>query len=242
MIWLRSTVFHITFCLWTLLLGVAGIPCLFSVVRSQRLAMRWVNGVLYLLHHVCHLDVQVRGLEYIATQPAVYASKHQSTLDTLVLYKLLGGPAFILKKQLLFIPIFGWYLARCKPIAIIRSLGAKMLPHMITQARARLTQGRNIVIFPEGTRTRPNAKVAYKMAGTSAIYEQTQTLLIPVALNTGLFWPKRSYTKRPGIAVIEFLPPLTAGLVREDVGRIIPERIEAATQRLLDEADGKASA
>lgn len=234
MIWLRSSAFHVAFWLWTLGLGLLGLPALLKKQWVTRLASLWVNGALVLLRRCCKLDIEVRGLNHLSHSPAIYAVKHQSTLDTLILWKLLGGPAFVLKKQLFLVPVFGWYLARCEPIAIIRSLGSKMLPKIMEQAQACLAGGRHIVIFPEGTRRTPGAPAAYKMAGISVMYESTTAIVIPVALNTGLFWPKRQFTKRAGHAVVELLPPLPAGLAREELARMLPERIEAATARLVE--------
>jgi len=236
MIWLRSIGFHLLFWLWTLGLGIVGMPALCNSQWVRRLASLWVNGTLTLLRRCCKLDVEVRGLNHLSHHPAIYAAKHQSTLDTLILWKLLGGPAFVLKKQLFLIPVFGWYLARCKPIAIIRSLGAKMLPHIMHQAREQLAQGRHIIIFPEGTRRPPGAPAAYKMAGTSVMYEGANALVIPVVLNTGLYWGKREFTKRPGHAIVEILPAFPAGLSREELSRMLPERMETATARLLEES------
>lgn len=233
MTWLRSTAFHMSFWVWTLTLGFVALPTLLLPVLARTVAMVWVDGTLWLLRMFCGLVVEVRGSEHILDTPAIYAAKHQSTLDTLMLWKLLNGPAFILKWQLLVIPVFGWYLARTRPIAINRAAGSKMLPHIVKQGKVRVAGGRRIIIFPEGTRTKPGADTRYKMAGVSVLYEALDVPVVPVALNTGLFWPKRQYVKRSGVAVIEFLPPIASGRNPDEMAKPLQETIDEKSRALL---------
>lgn len=232
MTYLRSTLFHMCFWLWTLGLGVAAAPSLLSKTLTQRICCLWVDTTLWLLRVCCGLSLDVRGAQHIQNTPAIYASKHQSTLDTLALWKLLNGPAFILKKQLLWIPIYGWYLWRCSHIAIDRKAGRVALESINAQAQQMIDAGRSIIIFPEGTRTKPGEKRPYKTAGVSTLYESLSCPLVPVALNTGLFWPKRQYVKKAGKATIAFLPPVAAGLQNNDMVEAVRDAIEGKSESL----------
>lgn len=233
MIVVRSLLFHIGFWVLTISMGTLALPVLFSQKATRFAAHLWVCGSLVLLRLCCGLRVEVRGREHIPARPCIFASKHQSTLDTLVLWRLLGGPAFILKRELLFIPFFGWYLARTRPIPIRRGAGAKALSDIAAASRQRHESGRHIMIFPEGTRTKPGATVHYKTAGLSTLYGTLDCEIVPVALNCGVFWPKLTFVKKPGVAVVECLAPVPAGLAREVMLTQVQERIEAASKALL---------
>jgi len=184
---LRSLLFYLAFYGWTLLLGVLALPALLYSPLAQRVPGLWVAVSLWLLRVICGLTVELRGLEAVPPGPAIYAAKHQSALDTLVLWQALGCPVFILKRELLRIPVFGWYLWRTGPIAIDRSARAQALKAIAEQGRVCVAQGRPIIIFPEGTRTRPGEQKPYKIGGISTLYEQLDLPVVPVALNTGLF-------------------------------------------------------
>lgn len=233
MVWCRSACFNVAFALWTVVFGVLCAPAIVSSRATQHVANIWVDGALWLLRVLCKVKVEIRGEEHLQNAPVIAVSKHQSTLDTLVLWRLLNGPAFILKRELLWIPIFGWYLWRTHPIAINRGNRAKALAAIARQGKARIAQGRNIIIFPEGTRTKPAADVIYKMGGLQQLYSALNAPLVPIALNTGLFWGKRSFVKHAGVAVIECLPAVAAGKPVKETLEQVKEAIELRSRALL---------
>lgn len=206
-----SVLFYVAWTVWTLAFGLAGIFALPSAKACKTLIWIWNSGSLALTRVLMNMRVTLHGAR--PDSVAVYASKHQSALETFVLWLVLDNPAFILKKELLNIPIFGWFLARTKPIAIDRSAGKAAVEQIAAQAQQRLAQGRNIVIFPEGTRRRVGAAPKYKSGGVWALY-QLGMPLVPVALNTGTLWPKHG-KKQAGEAQIVFLPPLPEGLTKD---------------------------
>ena len=229
---LRSFVFNSGFFLVTAVLGVLGLPLLLAprpmVMRFGRF---WARSVLALLRATVGLDCEIRGLCNLPAAPYIVAMKHQSAWDTLVLPVVLGDPAVVLKRELLWIPFYGWYASRAGSIAIDRGGRAAALRGMLARARAAAAEGRPIIIFPEGTRTAPGRKLPYQ-PGVAALYQTLGVPLVPAAVNSGLFWGRRSFWKRPGRITLEFLDPIPPGLPRR---RLMPElerRIETATAAL----------
>lgn len=204
----RAGIFYLLWTSFTLVLGLAALLLLPSRRACAAVAALWSFGALLLLR-LC-VGIRLRYEGEIPQGAAVFACKHQSTLETLALWLYLRNPAFILKKQLLTIPIFGWFLARLQPVAIDRSAGASAIEQVAAQGKERLEQGRRLVIFPEGTRRPVGAPAAYKAGGVWALY-QLGYPLVPVALDTGRFWPKKGIVQG-GTASIRFLSPLEGGL------------------------------
>lgn len=227
----RSLLFYFFFWGWTIALGLVALPALLSARLARRVPDVWIDVTLWLLRRICGLRVAVCGERL--SHPAIYASKHQSALDTLVLWRQLGGPAFILKRELLRIPIFGWYLWRMQPIAINRGARSQALQAIREQAARRVAADRNLVIFPEGTRTRPGTQVQYKTAGISVLYQELNIPIVPVALNTGLFWGRNALLKHPGTTVIEYLPPIAPGLPANEMLTQVKEQIEEGAAKLF---------
>jgi 1-acyl-sn-glycerol-3-phosphate acyltransferase len=182
---------------------------LLSQRATWRVAHAWAALTLFWLRLSCGVRTQVRGREHKPVGGGLVACKHQSAWDTLVLWRTLKNPAFVLKKQLYLIPIFGWYLWRSGQIAIDRSAGREAMRSMLEQAQLLATQRRTIVIFPEGTRVPPGEEVPFH-AGVARLSQALGLSVTPAALNGGLFWPKHSLKKFPGTAVLEFLPPQPA--------------------------------
>jgi len=158
------------------------------------------------------------------------ASKHMSMWDTMALYLVLDQPAIVLKRELLRIPFYGWYVWKATAIAIDRAAGASALRKMSAAARQVLDQGRPILIFPEGTRQKPGAPPDYK-PGVAGLYALSGVTCVPVALNSGVYWT--GFLKRPGTIVLEFLEPIAPGLKRDAFMGLLESRIETATNRLL---------
>ena len=236
MSWLRSLAFNIAFVAITALLGVAALPLLLAPRRRvMQFGRFWAWCVLALLRAIVGLDGEIRGSERLPAGPAIIAMKHQSAWDTFILPVILGDPAVVLKRELLWVPFYGWYAARAGSIAIDRKGGAVALRRMVAAARTAATQGRKVVIFPEGTRTAPGRRLAYQ-PGVAALYQALQLPVVPAAVNSGLYWGRRSFVKCRGRIVLEFLEPIAPGLSRRELMAELESRIETATAALEREA------
>ncbi len=233
MIALRSLAFNACFYATTAILAVAGLPMLISGRSVLRLARIWGRITLWLLRVVAGTRVEFHGLENIPPGPLLVAAKHQSALETLALCTVLPDFAYILKRELLLIPLIGWYLSRSGMVAIDRSKGTRAMSLMNGAAAEAIRQGRQLIIFPEGTRRPVGAPPAYKQ-GLSHLYTALNVPCLPVALNTGLFWSRNSLVRRPGTAVIAFLPPIPPGLTRQAFQALAQERLETASNALVD--------
>lgn len=208
---------------------------IFSPHAARKSGRPWALGALFLAKHICNITYEIRGREHMLSTPAIYAGKHQSAWDTVIFLVLLENPAYVLKRELLHIPLWGWYLWRMQMIAIDRSAGASAMKHMLKQAKAVLADKRPIVIYPEGTRTRPGAAPDYH-PGTTALYAFLDVPVVPVALNSGVYWGKDAFLKRPGKIILEFLPPIAPGLAKSEFAATLEKTIETASQKLLEEA------
>jgi 1-acyl-sn-glycerol-3-phosphate acyltransferase len=233
---LRSILFNLLYALWTAGMHIVCLPLLFASRRAvQTAGGLWIDGTLLLLKHVVGIDYRIDGAENLPSTPAIYAVKHQSAWETLFLSRYLSFPAFVLKKELLSIPLFGWFLRKSGMIAVDRKAGASALRAMARQATATLESGRSILIFPEGTRVAPGQSRPYQ-PGVAALYTQLKVSVVPVALNSGLFWGRRAFIKKPGTIVVEILPPIPPGLDRKALMKELETRIEAAAMALAQPA------
>ena len=236
MTWLRSLAFQAAFYVWTAALGLLTLPVLLLPRRAVLCVARlWIDGTFWLLARVVGLTYEVRGREHRASGQAIYAIKHQSAWDTLILMRLFRDPAIVMKGELVWMPFVGWYLVRLGMIPVDRRAGAGALRRMVRMARARIAEGRDVVVFPEGTRTAPGQSRPYR-PGIAALYAALDRPVVPVALNSGLYWARRAFTKRPGRIVVALLPPIPPGLEREPFMKGLRERIETQAARLCDEA------
>ncbi|MFM7085107.1 MAG: lysophospholipid acyltransferase family protein [Hyphomicrobium sp.] len=190
---------------------------------------------LWLLKVITQTKMEVRGLENLPKGPVLVVAKHQSAWDTFGLIPLFKDPAIILKDELKWIPFYGWFCLKFEHILVKRQKASLALKGMIKDAKKRVSQGRQILIFPEGTRRTPGAPPTYK-SGYLALYEELGVPCIPLALNSGLFWPRRQIKRFPGTIIVEFLPPLPPRLPRQIVKEQIETAIENASTRLLEEA------
>jgi 1-acyl-sn-glycerol-3-phosphate acyltransferase len=236
---LRSVLFNIVFFIGTSI----GLLLMFPAIVLPRRATMWAarqlaTVMLGLLGAIVGLRFELRGDAARLQAPALIACKHQSAWDTFIFYLIARDPAYVMKKELMLIPVYGWLAAKQKMIAVDRKAGASALRRMIQAARDALAAGRQIVIFPQGTRVAPGTHRAYQ-PGVAALYAQLQQPVVPIALNSGLFWGRRSFTKLPGTIIIEVLPEIPAGLKRAELMRELESRIEAASARL--EAEGRAA-
>jgi 1-acyl-sn-glycerol-3-phosphate acyltransferase len=236
MILLRSAAFNLAYVLWTLGLGLVLLPALAAPRRVVRaIARLWARGVLALLATLAGLTHELRGLEHRPTGPAIVALKHQSAWETIVVLRLLPDAAIVYKRELHRIPVFGWFLLRMGMVPIDRGAGGKAMRTMLRRARACVAEGRPIAVMPEGTRVAPGARRPYH-PGIAALYRDLGLPVVPVALNAGLFWGRRTFVKRPGVITLEFLPPIAPGLDRAAFMAELEARIETASDRLAREA------
>lgn len=235
-LWLRSLFFNVGWYVGTAIIAVVGMPILLLPRRFVvAWADLWIDFCLWWLRLTCGITHRVRGLENRPAGPVILACKHQSSWETLAFHRLFPNAATVLKRELVFIPVVGWAMARAGNIAVERGDGAKALRSLLRQAKAAVAEGRSILIFPEGTRTPVGSQMPYH-AGTAALYRQLDVPVVPVALNSGLFWGRRKFVKRPGLIEVEILSPIPPGLDRETFMATLRERIEEATARLVDEA------
>ncbi len=236
MLVVRSIAFNLLFYLTLVLLMVLGLPALLGGRRAVfALANLWRAASVWLLEAICGLRVEYRGIENIPAGAVLIASKHQSFLETFALLKYAPDFAIILKRQLTYIPQFGLYLIVSMQIAIDRAQGRQALQQIVEAARPVFAAGRQVFIYPEGTRRLPGAPPRYK-TGVAGIYAGNAAPCLPVALNTGLFWRRRGFLRRPGVAVIEYLPLIPPGLPRRAFADRLQETIETACDRLNAEA------
>lgn len=236
MILVRSFLFAAVFYLWSVLYAIALVPLL-AAPRSWMLAgMRlWSQSVNLLLRVICGIRVEVRGREHVPAGDALIAAKHQTMFDVFVQFGVLRGSLFVFKKELLIIPIFGWIALRIGSIVVDREGQSAALRDMVRRAREQFRLGdRQLVIFPEGTRKAPGAPPDYK-PGVAALYRELDVPVHPVATNAGVHWPAHGFTRRPGVIVYEYLEPIPPGLKRAEFMRLLQERIETASDRLLAE-------
>jgi len=234
---LRSVAFNISFYLNLVLHIILALPT-FALPRGafMTLARSWARTSNLLLRVTAGVAVEYRGLEKIPPGAVLVASKHQSVWETFTLVTLFGDPAYVVKRELMWIPVFGWYIWKSDMIPVDRSARGGAMAGMIERARAELARGRQIIIFPEGTRTAPGAPPAYKQ-GIANLYAATGVPCVPVALNSGLFWPRRKFLRYPGTIVLEVLDAIPPGLERETFAARLQNDIETASARLIAEGE-----
>lgn len=238
MLVLRSLLFNVAFyanlILWLIML----LP---GLLVPRRLFMRavklWAWQSLWLLRVIAGTKIEIRGREKIPPGGLLVAAKHQSMWETFALLPLFEDPTFILKRELMWIPFFGWYTWKADCVPVNRKAGSQALIQMMARAREEARDGRQILIFPEGTRRPAGAPPAYKF-GVAHLYQNLDMPCLPVALNSGLFWPRRQFIRRPGTVVVEILDPIPPGLPRDVFFPKLVGEIESASDRLL--AEGRA--
>lgn len=233
---LRTVIFTATFYGVTTLFLLFILPGLVMPYRWMlRYKQMWLGFVIGLLRYQIGLVHELRGEQNIPDGPVIFAVKHQSMWETLGLSLVHGETAIVLKQELTWIPIFGWYLIRMNMIPIRRAKGIEALRSINRAAQKVIDMGRSVMIFPQGTRTAPGTKMPY-LPGVAALYKALGIPVVPVALNSGLFWPRQQFKHLPGTILVEYLEPIPPGLNRKVFMKILEERIESATTRLEAEA------
>ncbi len=236
----RSIAFNLLFYLNTWLYLIVALPTFFMPYRAIiAVARAWGRANLVLLRVVAGIDFEVRGREKIPQgRPIIVASKHQSAWETFALLPLFDNPLFIVKRELMWIPIFGWLMFKGRMVPVDRGGGSQALASMTARAKIELADNRQLIIFPEGTRRPAGAEPRYKF-GVAHLYAAAGVPCVPVALNSGLFWPRRSIRLLPGTVVVEILDPILPGLEQAAFFERLQRDIETATARLLVEAKSK---
>jgi 1-acyl-sn-glycerol-3-phosphate acyltransferase len=230
---IRSAAFLIASYTWTAALIVLYLPLL-ALLRRQQLqpfAAFWCRGVIALARWLCGIRYRIEGREHLAAGPLIVAAKHQSAWDTLIFHQLLADPCYVLKRELLRIPLFGLYLARLGSIPVDRDAGFRAIKTLLPAVAERLAEGAQIIVFPEGTRVTPGVPQPYH-PGIAALYSRFDAPVTPVALNSGLFWGRNAFLRYPGEITVEVMPPVPRGLSREAFLALLQQRIEQATDRL----------
>lgn len=232
----RSILFGISFYVTTVAFVVLCSPLFFAPRKWSMAALKlYARTQLWLLKHIVGLDYEVRGLNKLPEPPFLVASKHQSAWETFALIPLFHDPALFMKRELFWIPFHGWFSYKFGMIPVDRDKGPAGLRRMLQAAKERIASGREIVMFPEGTRRPPGAPPEYK-TGIVLIYNALGVPCVPVALNSGVFWARRSLARKPGKIVVEILDPLPPGLPKAEFLKRLQEAIETASARLLAEA------
>lgn len=232
MLVLRSLLFNAAFYANLLAWLVIALPTLaMPRLAIVRVAQAWAGSSLWLLRLIAGTRAEFRNLEWVPKGGLLVAAKHQSMWETFALLTAFDDPTFILKRELTWIPFFGWYLWKAGMVPVDRRAGSQALTAMNQRARAEIERGRQVLIFPEGTRRAPGAQPAYKY-GIAHLYDSLGVRCLPVALNSGLYWPRRRFLRRPGTIVVEFLEPIEPGLGREAFFAEMQSRIETASNRL----------
>ena len=235
MIVIRSVLFTAFFIIFTgISLPAMAICTMFPRPWIHWVVFQWARVLCRVLKGIVGLDFEVKGRQFIGDGPAIYAAKHQSAWDTFIYFLIFKDPSYVLKKELHRIPFWGMAADQYGAISVDRSGGASALKQMVADTKDRLQRGFSIIIFPEGTRSAPGNKLPYQ-PGVAAMYNAADVPVIPVAVNSGLFWGRRSMIKRPGLITLEFLPPIEPGLKRREFMQQLEITVEAATDRLIAE-------
>lgn len=233
---IRSLLFSILLNLWG-----AIIPILYSpafITRNHKLADHgakvWAIGSLWLLKKFCGVTYEFRGLENLPSTPCIIACKHQSMWETIVMHLVINRPVYVYKKELEMIPFYGWYLKVMSGIKLNRKGGASALKSMIKQSKNYLGKNQSIVLFPQGTRVPVGGEVSKYpyQAGVAALYLSCNVVVVPTALNSGVYWPKHQVKKYPGKIILEFLPAIETGLKRDEFNARLEKAIEERSSEL----------
>lgn len=234
---IRSFVFVIWMYGWMAILGILALPTLL-LPRAAFLGFirLFARLVLFGLRWICGIRVEFRGLEHVPGGPVLIAGKHQAMLDVFLPFLIFRNPVLVMKRELLWYPVIGWYSLKLRLLAIDRDGGAKTMKLMLAAAQKRVNgESRQMLIYPEGTRMAPGAVPSYKPAGTRAFYKSLKLPLLPLATNAGLCWPAKGLIRRPGRIVYEVLPAMASDLNPKAMLGDLETVLEAACDRLLDE-------
>jgi 1-acyl-sn-glycerol-3-phosphate acyltransferase len=242
LILVRSIIFNAFFYVNTTFMLILALPTFFLPYHAiVWVATTWGRINLFMLRVICGVKYEVRGRDKIPQGPLLVASKHQSAWETFALLHLFDRPLFIVKRELMWIPIFGWLMKKGRMVPVDRSAGGQALAAMTERARIEMADNRQLIIFPEGTRRAAGAEPRYKH-GVAHLYVSMNVPCVPIALNSGLFWPRRTLRRIPGTVVVEILDPIPPGLDKDVFFKRLQADIETATARLIDEGRAEIAA
>ena len=233
----RSLTFSILVNIWGAIIPIIFLIPAFTS-RDEKIADRgakiWSIGVFWMLKKLCKIDYKIIGSENILKEPCIYASKHQSMWETVVMHLIIDRPVYAYKKELELIPFYGWFVKFMSGIKVDRKGGVRSLKSVINQAKNYLTRGQSVVIFPQGTRVPVSGSIKQYpyQAGITALYNSCDVRVVPVALNSGFFWPKGKFMKKSGTIIIEFLPAIECGLRKEEFNQKLISAIEEKSKNL----------
>lgn len=233
MIWLRSLVFNALWFTAMPILLIVLLPMLLMSRETMQAGARLFAGMTSgLLHYTVGLTWRIEGAENIPDGPCIFAAKHQSAFDTTLFHLILKDPCYVLKQELTKIPIYGKMAMHAGMISVDRSAGASALKHLVQETRRAADLGSQIIIFPQGTRTSPGQDVPYQ-PGIAAMYKSSNLAVIPIAVDSGRYWGRRTFVKRPGVMTFKFLEPIQPGLPRKEFMERLEHVIETETDKLV---------
>lgn len=232
-VYLRSWIYLFAFVTWTTAAALAFLPALLTRRTSVAAIRAWARVVRTLARLICRISFRSEGRENIPEGPCIVAAQHQSSFETYAMFLEFDRPVFVLKRELIFIPVVGWYMQRAGLVHVDRGAGASAMRKMFREAQEALATGGQVILFPEGTRVKPGTSVDYK-PGIAALYTYCDAPVIPMALNSGHIWGKTRILKRPGEIVFRYLPALPKGLSREEMLAELRKRIETAAAALSE--------
>ncbi len=235
MIMLRSWIYEIVYLVWITIVSVGGLPLLVTPQSALGVVRFWARTNTWLARVICGITFRVEGRENIPDGPCIIAAQHQSSFETYALFYEIDRPVFVLKRELTWVPIIGWYILATGLVPIDRGAGASAMRRMLRAATAAVKNGKQMIIFPEGTRIPPGEHGPYR-PGFIALYNICNVPLIPMALNSGYTWGKTRVRKNPGEIVFKFLPALPTGLSKQEVLDTLRERLETAAATLPRES------
>ena len=236
--WIRSILFSTQATLAMPIIGLAYAPwAMFSKAGAYAGCRAYAGYVMWSARWMVGLRCEVRGV--VPHDEVLIAAKHQSFLDIIMIFHALPRSKFIMKKQILWMPVIGQYTKKMEMVAVDRGKRGKAIAKMIADVEAGRREPGQLVIYPQGTRVAPGVRQPYKV-GTAILYEQLGQVCVPVATNAGVFWPRRGLYRKPGVAVVEFLDPIPPGKGREAFMAALEQTVEAASDRLLAEAQADA--
>lgn len=233
---LRSCLFQFFYYGFTTVFVCLYLPVMMLPVRISKVGIKfWASSIVNMASVLAGVRFEIEGGENLPAGPAIIASKHQSAWETIAFLSLFDIPAIVLKQELLSMPFIGWYMRKLGMIAIDRAGGIQALKRLLDLAKAAIAEGRVVLVFPEGSRAAPGSRLPYR-AGVGAMYNALGVDVVPVALNTGLFWGRRRFLLTPGRITIRILPAIAPGLERRSFMAQLEDRIERASDTLLDQA------
>ncbi|WP_439575586.1 lysophospholipid acyltransferase family protein [Phreatobacter sp.] len=237
MLVLRSLLFNLFFYVWTIAVILVLVPCMLLPGDRVILAggLLWGRGNLLALRLICGMKVEWRGFDKMPKGAILVAAKHQSAWETFAFFVPFRRPAYVYKRQLAYVPLFGWLIWKARQIPVDRGGKGVALASIAAGAERAAADGRQVMIFPEGTRRAVGAAPDYKF-GVTHLYERLGVPCQPVALNSGMFWSRKSFIRRPGTVLVELLDPIPPGLPPDVFAERLKSEVEAATNRLIAES------